>query len=316
MLMDKRIVVRAGWAALAAFVLVGTALVLWPEEQNPSPAGPPEPASPDPAPAEAAAVRPPPGPPAADPPVVVPPGAEDGGGTAPCDGCLTERAVLDVVETYLRHLDPTHLQGGLWAQPLADVAPETPGLVHGLPKLPPGLLEAPELNPFGVAVDTRRYPVETTWLVWLQTGWVPRRAIEQRIRRVRETTIGEIRTRATSPVQLAALETILEALEEAWPGRVIGDDFPLQESSGDLPEVALSWPPIKKETYVAVDARTGKLRPDGIFRLTSIGVQPEPPPHHERALDLARERAGHWLREASPRRGRTRTVLHRGVPQW
>ena len=297
MLMDKRIVVRAGWTAGAALVLVGTALVLRPEAQNPSAAGPPEPAPPDPAPAGFAAVRPP-GSPVADPPVVVPPAAEDGNGPAPCDGCLTERAVLDVVETYLRHLDPVHLQGGLWAQPLADVAPEKPDQVHGLPKLPPELVEAPELNPFGVTVDTRRYPVETTWLVWLQTGWVPRRAIEQRIRRVRETTIGEERTRARSPVELAALDATLEALQEELPGTVVGDDFPLRDSSGDLPEVALSWPPIKKETYVAVDARTGELRPDGIFRRTSIGVRPEPPPHHERALELARERAVDWLRKA------------------
>ena len=298
MLTEKHIVVPAGWAALGCLVFVGTALVLWPEGQKPSPAGPPEPASADPAPAEVAAVRPLLGPPAADPPVAVPPAAEDGAGSAPCDGCLTERAVLDVVETYLRHLDPVHLQGGLWAQPLADVAPEKPGQVHGLPKLPPEFLEAPEFNPFGVTVDTRRYPVETMWLVWLQTGWVPRRAIEQRIRRVTETTIGELRTRATSAVELAALETALEALEEELPGTVIGDDFPLRESAGDLPEVALSWPPIKKETYVAVDARTGELRPDGIFRRTSIGVRPEPPPHHERALELARERAVDWLRKA------------------
>ena len=295
MLMNKRVLAKAVWIALAALVLVGTALILWPEEQSGSSAGPPEPASRDPAPPEVAAVQPPPRSLGTESPVV-PPATEDGG-SAPCDGCLTERAVLDVVETYLRHLDPVHLQGGIWAQPLADVAPEKPGKVHGLPKLSPGLLEAPESNPFGVAVDTRRYPVETSWLVWLQTGWVPRQAIEQRIRRVRETTIGEIRARARSPVELAALETALEELEKAMPGTVVEDDFPLRGFSGDLPEVALSWPPIKKETFVVVDARTGELRPDGIFHLTSIGVQPEPPPHHGRALELARERADHWLRK-------------------
>lgn len=292
MLTEKRIVVRAGWAALGAFVFFGTALILWPEEQKPSPAGSPEPASADPVPAEVAAVRSPLGAPAADSPVAVPPAAEDGGGPAPCEGCLTERAALDVVETYLRYLDPVHLQGGLWAQPLADVAPEEPGQVHGLPKLPPELLEAPELNPFGVTVDTRDYPVETTWLVWLQTGWVPRKAIEQRIRRTRERTIEEMR--ASEPLNFDAFQS---ALEETAPGTVLPDDYTVRTSSGDLPEVALSWPPIKKETYVAVDGRTGELSPDGIFHRTSIGIQPEPPPHHERALELARKRADHWLRK-------------------
>ena len=234
-------------------------------------------------------------PPEAAPPARV---VENQDRPALCDGCLDERAVLDVVEAYLRHLDPVHLQGGIWAHPLADVAPETPGLVGGLPKLPPGLLDAPEFNPFGMTVDTRSYPVETTWLVWLQTGWVPRRAIEQRIRRVRETTIGEMRARATSPI--AALETTLEALEEAleeaWPGTVVEDAFPLQESSGDLPEVALSWPPIKKEVFVAVDGRTGELRPHGIFQRTSEGMSQPYPPHHQQALDAARQRANYWLR--------------------
>ena len=260
MLMYKRVLACAGWVALAAFVLVGTALVLWPEEQNASPAGPPDPTSPDPAPPEVAADEPPPGPPVADPPVVVPSAAEDGGGPAPCAGCLTERAVLDVVETYLRYLDPVHLQGGIWAQPLADVATEKPGLVRGLPKLPPGLLEAPEFNPFGVTVDTRSYPVETTWLVWLQTGWVPRRAIEQRIRSVTETPDG-------------------------------------RTFSGDLPEVALSWPPIKKETFVAVDGRTGEIRSAGIFRMTSQGQWPPYPPHYDAVLEATRQRADHWLRK-------------------
>ena len=98
--------------------------------------------------------------------------------------------MLDVVETYLRHLDPVYLQGDIWAHPLADIAPDTPGLVHGQPPLPPELLEVPEFNPFGTTIDTRDHPVETTWIVWVQTGWVPRRWIEQRIRTVEKTTIG------------------------------------------------------------------------------------------------------------------------------
>ena len=136
--------------------------------------------------------------------------AEDGGRPALCDGCLSERAVLDVVETYLRQLDPAYLHGEIWAHPLGNVAPEKPGLIHGQPKLPPGLLEAPEINPMGMIIDSRSYPVETTWIVWVQTGWVSRQGIEQ----------------------------------------LVGNG---------LPEVALSWPPIKEEAFVAVDSQTGKL---------------------------------------------------------
>ena len=165
-----------------------------------------------------------------------------------CHGCLTERAVLDVVETYLRHLDPVYLHGEIWAHPLADIAPETPGHVDGQPKLPPGLLDAPEFNPMGKSIDTRRYPVETTWIVWVQTGWRSQQAIENQI--------------------------VL----------------------GKLPEVALSWPPIKEETFVAVDGRTGEMSPDGIFRLTSQGLWPRHPPHYDAVLEATRARAARWLR--------------------
>ena len=219
--------------------------------------------------------------------------AVEGDRPALCEGCLSERAVLDVVETYLRHLDPVHLRGGIWAQPLRDVA-ETPDRVGGLPKLPAGLAGAPEQNPFGVTVDTRRYPVETTWLVWLQTGWLPRKSIEQRIRRVDETTVGELR--ANEPHNFAALQA---ALEEKAPGTVLTDDLVVQSPSGVLPEVALSWPPIKKETYVAIDSRTGELWPDGIFEMTTAGQWPPHPPHYEAVLDATRERAARWFGEAA-----------------
>ena len=241
----------AGWAAHAA-VVVGAALAMRPDEQIAPPVGPAKPTSPVSA-APAAPFPPPPAAAAVETPLDaaqhLAPAVEEGR-RALCDGCLAERAVLDVVEAYLRHLDPAYLQGGIWAQPLAEVAPATPGQVHGLPKLAPGLLGAPEYNPMGMTVDTRDYPVETTWLVWIQTGWRSPQAIEQRI------------------------------------------------SSGDLPEVARAWPPVKKEVFVAVDGRTGELRPDGIFHRTSIGIRPEPPPHHGRALELARERADDWLRKA------------------
>ena len=245
MLDKKSIIATAAVVAALAAVAVTLALVAGHDAPG-QPAidggvAPAAPKAPFPRPPAATAFHPPPD-------AVQEPTRLHDGRPGLCAGCLPERAVLDVVETYLRHLDPVHLHGGIWAHPLAEVAPATPGMVHGLPKLPPGLLDAPDFNPFGVTVDTRSYPVETTWLVWLQTGWWSPQAIEQQI------------------------------------------------TLGKLPEVALSWPPIKKETFVAVDGRTGELRPDGIFEMTSIGIQPPYPPHHRRALELARERAGHWLR--------------------
>lgn len=166
-----------------------------------------------------------------------------------CDGCLAERAVLDVAETYLWHLDPVYLQGEIWAHPLADIAPETPGLVDGQPKLPPGLLGAPEDSPFGMSIDTRDYPVATTWIVWVQTGWTSYQAIEN----------------------------------EIW--------------AGTLPEVARSWPPIKKEVYVAVDALTGEIWPSGIFHQTSsLGIQPPYPAHYNAVLEATHERVARWLK--------------------
>lgn len=213
---------------------------------------------------------------------------EDGARTL-CDGCLSEQAVLDVVETYLRHLDSGYLQGDVWAHPLADIAPETPGQVDGQPKLPTGLLGAPEHNPFGMTIDTRSYPVDTTWIVWVQTGWVPREAIEKRILRTRERSLAEMR--ASEPINFDSLQT---AVEEIAPGTVLPDDHIVRTTSGDLPEVALSWPPIKEEAFVAVDSRTGELHPDGIFSFTSVGVQPPYPAHYEAVLDATRERVARW----------------------
>ncbi|MCY3837834.1 MAG: hypothetical protein OXH09_04155 [Gammaproteobacteria bacterium] len=243
----RKFVLAASGAAVAAAVAVMLALVA----RDDAPAQPADSARA--APAAPKAAFPPSPPPGAEPsPAAVadpaPAAGEEEGRPALCAGCLSERAVLDVVETYLRHLDPVLLHGGLWAHPLADVAPETPGPVYGLPKLPPGLLEAPEFNPMGMKVDTREYAVETTWIVWVQTGWVSPRAIEQGI------------------------------------------------SLGELPEVALSWPPIKKEVFVAVDGRTGKLYPHGIFNRTTAGLMPPHPAHYEAVLDATRERAASWFR--------------------
>ena len=193
------------------------------------------------------------------PPVEPPPPVDDDVASAPaeeegrpafCDGCLHERAVLDVAETFLRHLNPDLLHWGIRAQPLAEVAPETPGRVFGLPKLPPGLLDAPEHNPMGVTVDTRLYDVETAWLVWVQIGWRSHEIIEKLV------------------------------------------------EYGDLPEVALSWPPIKNETYVVVDSRSGDLKPVGLFAWSDAGPLPPYPPHHlEMVAAATRERADRWLRE-------------------
>lgn len=246
-MLEKRSAIMAG-ATVAVLAVVTVTVGVAREE-----AAPAHPASNHGIASEAPKVSVPPPLAVADPPS--PDSARDAvpdvgeGRPAVCAGCLPERAVLDVVETYLGHLDPVYLHGEIWAQPLAEIAPSTPGLVGGLPKLPPGLLEAPEFNPMGKTVDTRDYPVESTWLVWLQTGWRSLKAVEQQI------------------------------------------------ALGKLPEVARAWPPIKVETFVAVDSRTGDLRPDGIFVMTSMGIQPPYPAHHERSLELARERADYWLRQ-------------------
>ena len=212
-----------------------------------------------------------------------------------CDACLPERAVIDVAKTYLRRLDPSYLQGEIWAHPVADVvsAPIPRGQpthrvysMVTLPKLPAGLLGAPEENPFGMSVDPSRYPVETTWFVWVQTGWIPRERIEGLV------VFDEPGVVAVSPEELSALESGEVTLDELRPGdRQRGVEIKVSR----LPLVALSWPPIKKETYIAIDSRTGELRPDGIFQsLTSTG--PWYPPHHGEALDMAKERVGEWFR--------------------
>ena len=270
-------------------VAVGAALVLWPEaERNDS-------TSRDLPPLPPAQVAQFPSPPVAaihqaagrdDDPVAA--GVEEEF-PALCDGCLTERAVLDVVETYLRHLDPVYLQGEIWAHPLADIAPETPGLVDGQPPLPPELLGAPESNPFGVTIDTRAFPVETTWIVWVQTGWVPRQAIEQRIRRTTERTVADLRT--GNPAAYSILQSELKKVSQS-PGTVLPDDRVLRATTGILPEVALSWPPIKEEMFVAVDSRTGEIFPG---KWGTIHGPPAPPNHGE-ALELARERVARWFR--------------------
>ena len=237
--------VFAGSAVLAA-VVAATLVLLWPGGQRNA-----VPPLPDPPHSPVAQFPPPPAASVPPPPRAVQDGddvaAVEEGRPALCDGCLSERAVLDVVDTYLRHLDPVYLQGERWAHPLAAVAPDPPGRVR-LPKLPEGLLDAPEFNPLGLTVDSRAYPAETTWIVWVQTGWWPHHVIENQIWR------------------------------------------------GTLPEVALSWPPIKEEVFVAVDGRTGRLYPDGIFKHTSNGQRPPHPPHYEEVLDATRQRVARWLR--------------------
>ena len=227
-----------------------------------------------------------------------PPPAEDHGRSL-CDGCLPEQAVLDVVETYLRHLDPVYLQGEMWAQPLSDVATPRdrprPERLVSLPKLSPDLLGAPEHNPFGMSVDTWAYPLDSTWLVWVQTGWVRRRVIEDMVGVNRRGTV--IMVSSEEADALAAGEVTIGELR---PGVKLGPD--LQVGIG-LPEVALSWPPIKEEQYIAVDSRTGELRPDGIFQWTSGGVWPQYPPYYESVLAAARERADDWFRRGGSQLG-------------
>lgn len=154
-----------------------------------------------------------------DTPAVGVPGAVEPSAVVPavqlCEGCLDERGVLDVAEGFLFYVMPDHL--GIRAVPYSveyppDVPPEDTGL---RPLLPPGLVDAPPRFSFGGGVPAPPAK-EETWIVWIQTGWVPYERVEHHI------------------------------------------------ESGDLPDVARSWPPVKEEREILVNARTGEILPTGI----------------------------------------------------
>ena len=172
--------------------------------------------------------------------------------TAPCAGCLDERAVLDVAGGFLFHVMPDHL--GVRAERyLVSIPPDNADLEQMLdapqPGLPPGLVDAPRISLFGMSVRRLGSPSEAleTWIVWIQTGWQ----------------------------SYSTLESLIER--------------------GDLPEVARSWPPLKRERYVLVNARTGEITSvDGIRRHLER-VDPRGTNLFVPGREEARKRAAAWF---------------------
>ena len=106
--------------------------------------------------------------------------AESVAGGAPCPGCLSVQAVLDVVETLLFHLGVNHLD--IRAEMVADIPWLTPERRY--PPLPDGIEGAPRDGMY----YGRRLPAwvdakaDEIWVVWYQTGWMSHEALEDRIR--------------------------------------------------------------------------------------------------------------------------------------
>ena len=216
--------------------------------------------------------------------------AEDHG-RALCEACLPERAVLDVAKTYLRHLDPVYLQREIRAHPLADVLPDVvpENFELILPELPADLVGAPAKNPFGMSIGYGSYPVDTTWFVWVHTGWVPREAIERRVGLPGETVLG--------PEEADAVVSGDVSIRELVPGWQPGDHVRIGRL---LPDVALSWPPIKEEHDIAVDSRTGDVLDVSGYFVRRARAEDVDSKAHAEALELARVRADQWFRGEVP----------------
>ena len=168
----------------------------------------------------------------------------------PCDGCLNESEALDVAETFIYHMrHDKHI--GSRAELYSDIAArlEAAGLPPphetGLPKLPPGLLDAPpDRSMSGRVLPFVERPGET-WVVWVQEGWF---------------------------------------------------DTQSYIDGGILPPTAAAWPPLKHEKYMLVDARSGEVFADDIWRgrhRRSLGT------YGDVAAQAAAKRAEHWIAKRS-----------------
>ena len=164
----------------------------------------------------------------------------------PCDGCLNERGALDVAETFIFHMRHEKYIGSR-AELYSDIAAmlEAAGFPPphetGLPKLPPGLVDAPpERSMSGRVLPFVERP-EETWVIWVQEGWF---------------------------------------------------DTQSYIDGGILPPTAAAWPPLKHERYMLVDARTGEVFADDIWRgrhRRSLGA------FGDVAAQAAAKRAEHWI---------------------
>lgn len=189
-------------------------------------------------------------------------------GTAPCAGCLDEPAVLEVAEAFLFYVLPDHL--GIRAERYLASVPDDIDLgdrkaisdfsrkLRHLrrPALPAGLVGAPRINPFGTSV---RFGSN------VNRGW----------------SFSE------------ELETWIVWVQFGW--RSHASVASLVER-GELPEVALSWPPLKREMYILVNARTGEITSvEGIMRGHLRNVDPTGTDLFVPGRDAARKRAAAWF---------------------
>ena len=114
-----------------------------------------------------------------------------------------------------------------------------------LPKLPPGLVDAPpDRSMSGRVLPSVERPAET-WVIWVQEGWF---------------------------------------------------DTQSYIDGGILPPIGAAWPPLKHEKYMLIDARSGEVFADDIWRSRhrrSLGA------YGDVAAQAAAKRAEHWIAKRS-----------------
>ena len=174
----------------------------------------------------------------------------DDGFASPCEGCLNEAGALEVAETfvyYMRHEKFIGVRAELYSAIAArlEAAGLPPPHETLLPKLPPGLVDAPpDRSMSGSVLPFVERPGET-WVIWVQEGW-----------------------------------------------------FNTQSyiNGGILPAAAAAWPPLKREKYMLMDARSGDVFADDIWRgryRRSLGA------YGDVAAQAAAKRAERWIGNGS-----------------
>ena len=167
----------------------------------------------------------------------------------------SEPGALDVAETFLYHMREDYID--VRAELYADIATrnKAAGLAPphrtAMPKLPPGLVDAPA----NYSMSSRDLPLVErpgeTWVVWVQEGWFTGETLDSYI-----------------------------------------------SEDGPLPPAAVSWPPLKWENYLLVDARTGAIDtrsmwPRGTAKFRELNT------YGESAHREAASRAEHWIAKSS-----------------
>ena len=184
-----------------------------------------------------------------------PPISGDDGSAPPCGECLNRPGALDVAETFLYHMRREYI--GVRAELYADIAArlEAAGLPPPhrtwLPKLPPGLVDAPADYSMSSRVLPEVERPGETWVVWVQEGWFTGETLESYI-----------------------------------------------SEDGPLPPAAASWPALKWETYLLVDARTGAVDSRVMWRWGTPRME-DMHAYGDRARREAAKRAEHWIAGSS-----------------